>query len=329
MYQPRSLVVGKLILENKKSMSKNLSKNILKTVCYYDVLNYPLTLFEIWKYLVEMENLNENEAKEYSLSEVLRELTDNNNLKAFIKSKNGFYFLKGRDDLVEKRIKKDKISVRKIKRLRKWVYILRMVPFVRAIFITGRLAMKNAHPSSDWDVLVVLKRGRIWVGRTALTLATHLLLKRRYRHKTQDRFCLNYFITDNSLEIRNKDLFSASEYSFCFPIFDSGDFFKKFQLKNGWIKKYKPNYFPSEVKHLKCISDTPSAKRIRNFLEKILDSDSLEKYLRKIELRKIKQNPKTSQTNSFIVADDDALIFLPDPQGPKIFEKFKENIAKL
>ncbi len=310
-------------------MSKNLSKNILKTICYYDVLNYPLTLFEIWKYLVEMESSNENGTKEYALSEVLRELTDNNNLKAFIKNKNGFYFLNGRDELVEKRIKKDKISVRKIKRLRRWIYILRMVPFVRTIFITGRLAMKNAHPSSDWDILVVLKKGRIWIGRTALTLAVHLLSKRRYRHKIQDRFCLNYFITDDSLEIRNKDLFSAREYFFCFPIFDSDDFFGKFQVKNGWIKKYKPNYFLSEVKHLKCVQDTLNVKRIRNFLEKILDIDALEKYLKKIEMRKIKRNPKTNQTNSFIVADDDALIFLPNPQGPKIFEKFKENIAKL
>jgi hypothetical protein len=189
--------------------------------------------------------------------------------------------------------------------------------------------MKNAKFDSDWDVLVVLKDGRIWTGRTLVTLFSHFLGKRRYRNKTKDRVCLNYFITTGSLEIRNKDLFSANEYFFCIPVFDSNKYFKKFQLKNSWIKEYKPNYYLTDVRNLKAVKETFFSGLVRGGLEKIFNWDSLEKYLRKIELKKIKNNPKTDQEDSLIVADDKALIFLPEPQGPKVFEQFKGRINRL
>lgn len=333
-------------------MSNNISKNILNTVCYYDALDYPLTLFEIWKYLTQTgSNDNENENREiknknegeagvstnennegnlrYSLQNILKELKTNNNLNAFVKNKLGFYFLKGRENLVDERIKKDKLSVMKIKRLRRLVSSLRVVPFVRMVLITGRLAMKNAQPKSDWDVLVVLQSGRIWIGRTAITVMSHLLGKRRYNNKTRNRICLNYFITTNSLEIRNKDFFSANEYFFGIPIFDAENYFKKFQLKNSWIKKYKPNYYLIENKHRKAISDNYFTKTVRGILEKIIDFNWLEEYLKRIESEKIKRNPNTRKFGSLIEADDQALIFLPEPQGPKVFEKFKNNMDRI
>ncbi|HFC76989.1 MAG TPA: hypothetical protein ENJ27_02060 [Candidatus Moranbacteria bacterium] len=321
-------------------MISDVSKKILNTICYYDALSYPLTLFEIWKYLTKSESDedkknklkkddDENLQEKYSLNNILKELRTNNNLKSFIKNNQGFYFLKGREYLVEERIKRDKLSVMKIKRLQWLIYFLRCVPFVRMILVTGRLAMKNAQPKSDWDVLVVLKSGKIWTGRTAITIVTQLLGKRRYGSKIRNRVCLNYFITTNSLEIRNKDFFSANEYFFAMPIFVVGNYFKKFQLKNSWIKNYKPNYYLSEARYLKAVDDNYFSKKVRTILEKIVDFDWLEKYLEKIEKKKIKNNPNTQKINSLIEADDQALIFLPEPQGPKIFEKFKDNIDRL
>jgi len=308
-------------------MSDNLSKNIFKTICYYDALDYPLTLFEIWKYFIMAEEQDDIDEKiGYSLADILGELKNDNNLRAFVKSRRGFYFLKGREDLIRSRVRRDKISVSKIKRLRWLICFLRVTPFVRMILVTGRLALKNSQPKSDWDVLIVLEENKIWTGRTAVTVLAHLLGKRRHHRKIKNRLCLNYFITTASLEIRNKDFFSASEYFFAIPIFDVENYFKKFQLKNAWIKNYKPNYYLTEMKHLKSVSDNIATKTIRSILENILKYDWLEKYLRKVELKKIRNNPNTDKPNSLIEADDRALIFLPEPQGPKVFEKFKKNI---
>ena len=214
-------------------MADNLDKKILSTVCYYDVFDYPLTSFEIYKHIVEIKSDNERrEDESISIADVWERMRESG-LGRFIERKNGMYFLRGREDLVGQRIERDKISVAKIKKLRKVVYFLRLVPFVRMIAVTGRLAMKNAKMDSDWDVLVAVKGGRIWMGRTLITLVCHCLGKRRHHNKTKDRVCLNYFITADSLEIRNKDLFSANEYFFCIPIFDAGKYFKKFQLRTG------------------------------------------------------------------------------------------------
>jgi hypothetical protein len=59
-----------------------------------------------------------------------------------------------------------------------------------------------------------------------------------------------------------------------------------------------------------------------------VDYNFLEKYLEKIETKKIKENPKTKNADSLIDTGRDALIFLPNPQGPKVFEKFKHKMQE-
>ncbi|MFZ2154327.1 MAG: hypothetical protein WAV16_03805 [Candidatus Moraniibacteriota bacterium] len=310
-------------------MEDNLKKSILNTICYYDVLNYPLTVFEIWKHLLVGEKKDEQSSPtEIKLKDVMDGLADPA-VARFIDNTEGLYFLKGRRNLVRQRIIRNKISALKTKRMQIIVSFLRLSPFVRMVLVTGRLAMKNARPQSDWDVLVVLKENRIWIGRTFITALAHFLGKRRHHDKIANRLCFNYFITTNSLEIRNKDFYSANEYFFCFPLYDGRNYFHRFQVRNSWIKKYKPNYYLALTSNLVTAKDSWWSKTFRAFGENILDWDFLEKYLAKWEVKKIKENPKTKGEDSWVDADSSALIFLPNPQGPKVFEKFKNKLAEL
>lgn len=308
--------------------NKKLLKNILATIAYYDGFSYPLTSFEIWKHLLRSNYFeSEQEKNSVEIIDVLNEL-ENDNLCRYVENKNGFYFLKGKDFLVEKRILADKLSSDKIKKIRKYVLWMKCIPFVRMIAVTGALAMKNAKNSSDLDVLIVLKSGKIWTGRTLITAVAFLLGKWRHKNKIKNRICLNCFITDKSLEMITKDLFSASEYMFIFPIF-GWRVFNRFQIKNRWISSIKPNYFLEEVPPLKMVYDGKICKNIKKNMEKILSLGKLEDFLRKLEKRKIMKNPKTHKEGSFIYADDCALIFFPNPKGPRMFEKFKDNIEKI
>ncbi len=308
-------------------MGDDFKKNILNTFCYYDVLNYPLTLFEVWKHLLANEEINTEGNIKITLKNILLSLEDPD-LKRFIDSEDGMYFLRGKNNLVRDRINRSKISLLKIKKMKRIVGLLRSAPFVRMILVTGKLAMRNAHPKSDWDVMVVLKERRIWIGRTLITLLAHFFGKRRHHDKIINRVCFNYFITTNSLEIRNKDLYSANEYFFCFPLFDAKNYFKRFQLKNHWIRKYKPNYYLSLMDNLCSSGDTVITKFTRALAENLFDYDFLERYLEKLETKKIKENPKTNNENSLIDVDENALIFLPNPQGPEVFEKFKNKVQE-
>ena len=306
-------------------MSYHLSKNILAVVTYSDVLDMPMTSFEIWKHLIAYERDNGLCDRPCTLGDIERTLKSEQ-LSSKIEEKNGMYFLHGRESLVTARICAEKISVKKLKRIRSLARWVACVPYVRMLGATGSLSMKNGELKSDWDVFVVMRQGKIWIGRTLLTGFLHFIGKRRHGKKIHDRMCLNYFVTDDNLEIGTKDLFSAHEYCFLIPLINF-PLFQIFELKNRWIREYKPNFLPTLLPSLWMITESPFISRFRNSFECFFDLFHLERWLSKWQKAKIRRNPKTALEGSLIEATDQALIFLPSPRGPRVFQKFKERFG--
>lgn len=306
-----------------------LTRNIVATIAYYDVLDYPLTAFEIWKYLlrIDTDNWDVCDASTASLEDVMNAL-ETDAVRKHIMSERGFYVLRGRRKLIAKRLASGKSMIPKFKRIHRLTWWLRFVPYVRMVALTGSLAMKNGDAESDWDMLIVLRPGHIWMGRTLVTGFLHLTGKRRYGSHIKDRACLNYWITSDSLEIITKDLFSSNEYFFLVPLFGA-ESFGAFRLKNLWIRKFRPNYVPNELLPLLFVPDSFMARFIRNAGEILLSDPFLERQLSTWQKKKIQANPKTSLPGSLIEATDKALIFLPKPQGPRVFEAFKKRMSEL
>lgn len=306
-------------------MSYHLGKNIAATVTYYDVLDMPLSAFEIWKHLMLQEAEQTNSQQTCTLGDVFRVLASGQ-LDAKIEERDGLYFLSGRSDRIAARIRAEKISVAKLKRMRRLMCVLAYIPYVRMIGATGSLAMKNGTRGSDWDMFVVLRSGKIWIGRTILTGFLHLIGKRRHGKKIRDRACLNYFVTDDNLEIGTKDLFSSHEYRFFIP-FLGFDLFQIFELKNRWMRGYRPNFLPTTIASLWTIQKTKSVLPVRGALESLFNLLNLESWLADWQTEKIRRNPKTALSGSFIETNNRALIFLPSPSGPRVFQKFKERLG--
>ncbi|MFZ2192750.1 MAG: hypothetical protein WAV31_00715 [Candidatus Moraniibacteriota bacterium] len=306
-------------------MSEKLTQNILVTICYYDVLDYPLTVFEIWKYLITKDHEIMDEKN--TLLDVVSCL-EMGELKKKVESYNGYYFLAGRKNLVSQRIERNKIAEKKIKLVRRAVWLLRAVPFVRMIAVTGRIAMKNTERKSDLDLLIVLKKKHIFTGRLLVTIVTHLLGMRRYGQKITNRICLNYFVTTNSLEIDMQDLFASSEYSFIVPIFGF-EYFRMFQKANFWIKNYHENYTFDQIENLKIIKDSYFSRQIRKIGESIFGFEFIESKLKSWQVSRVVADPRTKKAGSLIVADDNSLVFLPDPQGPRIFDEFQKRLERI
>jgi len=301
-------------------MFDQLEKNILNTTIYYDILNSPLTSFEVWKYL-----LAENSC---TLGDVVEAL-ESDELKNRIEEYRGFYFLKGRKELVEKRIQNDKNSIVKYKIAERVTWWLRFVPFVRMVAVTGTLAMKNCEKNSDIDFLVVLEKGRIFTGRLLVTAIVHLLGKRRYGKKIKNRICLNYFIATGNLEIKRQELFSANEYSFIYPLFGYSVFQIFCETNITWIKKFKPNWEIPELKPARYYIEHSKLSLIiqKSFenLINLLRGDRIESWLKNIQIKRIRRNPLTHKKGAYIEYSNENLIFLPEPQGPKVQEKFLER----
>lgn len=304
-------------------MSYQLGKNITATVTYYDVMDFPLTSFEIWKYLIEHDKTSA--ALEPVPFFKVWDILHSEQLKEKVAEKNGFYFLPGREHLVEERIRREKLSVQKLKRMQRLVRILAAVPYVRMIGATGSLSMKHGEQGSDWDMFVVLCSGKIWTGRTVLTVFLHAIGKRRHGTKISNRACLNYYVTDDNLEIGTKDMYSAHEYRYLIPMFSFG-MFQIFELKNRWIKNFQPNFSLTGLASVWTVRNSSFLDRTRLVLEKLLNYFDFEEWLGLWQKKKIERNPKTHLEGSLIEANNRALVFLPTPRGPRVFQRFKERL---
>jgi hypothetical protein len=322
-------------------MQKNLAKNILATICYFDVQDYPLTAFELWKHMLTWPSVNGQKNDLGSLSEAKEKKSahlvdvmnaiENPKLRKFIEEKNGFYFLFGRKGLVEKRIVHEKLSVAKIKIARRVARILKYVPFVRMLALTGTLAMKNSTRESDIDFFVISKAKHIWIARTLVTLVVQMMGVRRHEKKVTDRVCLNYYIADNFLTIERKDVFASNEYSFVFPIFGF-QVFRNFCFQNDWINEMKPNYAPMEVVPPLTIEHGETSFAWQKTMEIFFDfvfRERGEKKLEQWETIRIEKNPLTNVPGSYVRYDENQLIFLPSPQGDKIFSRFTKRLIEL
>ena len=304
----------------------SLHRMILETVAYYDVFDYPLTEFEVWKLLL-MSDGEGMSAPDISFR-MVEETLEGSYLRKRLGRARGFVFLRGRDRLIALRLERQRIADRNIRGARRIASILRFFPFVRMVGLTGSLSMKNADRGSDWDFFIVLRSGYIWTGRATVTALLHLFGLRRHGNHIAHRACLNFWVTTRSLEIRLKDLFSSSEYFFIIPLFGEA-VFRTFQQSNVWIRWFRPHFRVTRLPHVALLPDTSLARFSRTVGEILLAGLGLESVLRRVQKRKIAANPKTNTSEGIIEATDEALVFLPHPRGPKIFESFRHRMSDI
>lgn len=244
-----------------------------------------------------------------------------------VEYEHGFFVLPQKKFLVENRIHQEKEAVEKLKRASRLIRWCSFVPYVRMIAVTGSLSMKQGDAHSDWDFLVIMKGGAIWTGRFLLTLWLELLGKRRHGKHIKDKACLNCYLADTHLEVPLRDLFSSHEYRFLYPVMGKKTF-QSFELANRWMSRYRPHFALTEVGPVFMRPTYRWMNRLQAFLEKIIPLSFLEPRLARFQKKIIEKNPKTQLSGGFIEATDEALVFLPQPKGPQIFERFKERLSK-
>ena len=69
----------------------NIEKSILETVSYFDIFSFPLTQVELYKNLYLLNN-------DISFNDFINVLETNEIINMEIDNKEGFYFLRGRDN---------------------------------------------------------------------------------------------------------------------------------------------------------------------------------------------------------------------------------------
>lgn len=213
----------------------NILQAILRTLTYAEVFNYPLTIKEIYRYLIAEREIN--------FETLQKKLAKKNQL---INSAGEYFFLRGKKKIVTIRKKRENWSQKKLKiaqRVSRW---LRLISAIKMVAVTGALAMKNSDQNDDIDLLIVSAQNRLWLTRLWAVFLVELVAKRRRPgdRNFKDKICLNMFLDEDHLRVPEKEqsLFTAHEVCQLRPLWSKEGVYNRFVEENKWVKKYLPNW---------------------------------------------------------------------------------------
>jgi len=287
-----------------------LQKNILKTLIYYDLFDYPLTIEEIQKYLFQTEHGGQEEIKK-ALAKI-----------ETIEEKDDYCFLAGRQEIVAIRQGRAKNAKEKWQILDKHLPKIIHIPFLRGLLASGSLALNNTDKDSDLDIFVIAAKNKIWTCRFFLMLKLKQLNILRHGQDTKNKICPNHFITEDHLTLGPRNIYTARLYSHLVPLLGSSIFFQV-QRNNLWISHLIPAY-PFGISN-----NDPIMERKQTASEKLLGYNIgwlLEKIFKFIQLTKIWSNP--THNSPYVIVSDKELAFHPKPQEPKILRQYQEQLEK-
>ncbi|MDO8626670.1 MAG: hypothetical protein Q7K39_04460 [Candidatus Magasanikbacteria bacterium] len=211
-------------------------ESIIRALSFFDLFDLPLTREEIFRYAwsppsagkLELENILDNLPPEK------------------IGNKFGYYFLSGRETIVEERRRRVAISDQKIKRARAAVKWLRQVPFIKAVFVCNSVAFGSPREKSDIDLFIITVPGRIWVARFFANLILKLTLQRIGKLHSANKICLSFFLDSKHLDlsplaIAPDDVYLAYWALTLIPLFDPEAFYAQILKTNRWLDKFLPN----------------------------------------------------------------------------------------
>jgi len=259
----------------------NSKKNILAALTYFDLFNYPLTQTEICQFLQESFSNEE-------ITLALQELASESLVFKF----DDYYSLQDNYSLIQRRRKGNLRAKSMLRTAEKIAGFLSAFPFVKGVAVSGSLSKNYADEDSDIDFFIITSKNRLWLARTLM----HCFKKLSFLFKKQDWFCMNYYIDETALQIREKNIYTAIEVATLLPLRGIGGF-REFYEHNRWYRDFLPNHsmrisYVEEVKKplIKTISEFVFNNPFGNLLDYLLMKLTARRW--KAKSRKLKKNKR-------------------------------------
>ncbi len=254
-----------------------IKRNILTTLAYFDLFNYPLTMDEVYLFLPAKYDYGE-------FGYALRSLVIDRLLYKFEK----YYTLKNEPFLIERREKGNAKAAEMIAIAGKVGDLLIRFPYVRGIAISGSLSKNFADDDSDIDLFIITAKNRLWIARTIM----HCFKKLTFLFKKEHYFCMNYYIDEQDLLIHEKNIYTATEVATLMPLHGE-TVFEQFYLTNGWTREYLPNKClrlatakPVKSSLFKRFVESLFNNPVGNFIDSMLMRVTAKRWLKKMLQKK-------------------------------------------
>ncbi len=252
-------------ISEKKITISSLGKSIIKTLAYYDIFDYPLNLAEIY------QNLGTNSV---NLSDIQYEIEYLCNAGLTFE-KNNFYLLRNNPNFISRRLDGNRLAEKKLNSAYRMTKFISKFPYVRAVLLSGSISKGYMEADSDVDYFIITHPNRLWVTRLLL-----MLFKKTFLLNSRKVFCINYFVDTETLEIEEKNIFTATELATLIPTYGK-ELYDELYKKNSWIREFYPNFPKRDTIHL--LNDNDSLIKI--LFEKIFSSswgDKLDDFAMKL-----------------------------------------------
>ncbi len=232
----------------------DLKGSVLLSIAYSGIFSFPLTFEEVYLRLLFFDRV-----KSHDLADVLKTLVQLKQIEYYDR-----YFFIGKKQIVEDRQKKLEISNYKIKEGERLIRLVKYLPWVRAMVISGSTAVDNAKLKDDLDWLVITSNNSLWLVRPILLILASFFGKRRGRngHHRDNSWCFNMFLTESSLAMPTdkKSVYTAYEVCQARFLLAKGSVEKDFLLSNAWAKNFVPNFFETRLRQAASLTSSLNKK---------------------------------------------------------------------
>ena len=293
-----------------------LKRNILATLAYFDMFDYPLTYNEILLFLACKCAPGELETAIHFLT-----------THQFIFKFGEFYSLKNDYGIIIRRNKGNNMAAAMIKKAQKVGEWLIKFPYVRGVGISGSLSKNFADENSDIDLFIITAPNRIWIARTIM----HCFKKLTFLVNKQHYYCMNYYVDEAQMEIVEKNIYTAIEVATIIPLQGSTSF-SGFYSANAWAKKYLPNKVDNpgaaaafKKPFFKSMLETLFNNVPGNGLESILMKITAKRWNKKTRMRKLnaRGTVMSMQAGRHFAKPD------PEKFQVRLIERYEQKILSL
>lgn len=319
-------------MENSIDKTK-IKEAIIKTVAFFDLFDYPLTADELWQYL--WLPAGDGNVTEVDIVPALA------NLAGIVETRDGFYFLAGREEIIDKRKISRAWAEKKFKIARRLTGCLRYLAGVKMVAVVNSVVLGSVKQDSDIDLFIVTARGRLWLVRFIVTLFAQLLGIRRHGNQISDRLCLSFYVTEDRLDLSDVR-YPTDPYFYYWlatlePIYDDGCY-DKFVAQNQWVLDRLPNFSAKAIGQEGSVRNNWFSK-----LCKTVDSwcfysflgEGQEQLARAFQKRKMARNLSSlaDEPDSRVIISDTMLKFHESDRREEFRQRWEDNykliLAKL